>query len=145
MPANIVGDYGENMLVQDAGVRLEVQPFAQKGCVNEFISKDAKYQEANTAMPILSCPYAQLPSQSSSKQGCQAKSLKYRIEVNTTKEIRVVVDEVKDSSIVPSYRSLWSLTLRSGAHGIEVSVKSIALKDANITALRISMDFQPVS
>ena len=132
--------YGANMLVPRTGVRLEMQPFDAHGCLAEESSGSGEPPGGQ-----LPCPYANPPARASAQHGCHSKALGYRVAVNTTSEVSVVVEGVVDSVDSPSVSSAWTLTLRRGARGIELRVQATALGTANVTAVRLSSDFTPSS
>ena len=131
--------YGVNVLVPRTGLRLEMQPFDARGCLAE------EGKLGSTESAVLPCPYANPPAHTSAQHGCHSKALGYRVAVNTTSEVSVVIAGVVDSVDSPSISSSWTLTLRRGARGIEVRVEATALGAANVTAVRLSSDFTPQS
>lgn len=116
------GVYGPNMLVGEQGVRLEVQPFA------------------NAALP-----YSQSPARSSAIEGCHTTPLSYRVTANSSDETAVDIGGIVDDTSGPTAQSHWSLALRRGARGLELSVHTSVLVATNVTAIRLAMDFNPVS
>ena len=131
--------FGENMLVPGLGVRLEVQPFSSRGCV--------QHEHGIGAMPSLQCPYAQLPPRSAREhgEGCHTSPLAHRIVTNTSEEVSLVIGGVSDAVGSPAVSSAWTLTLRRGARGLELQVHATAQADAEVTAVRIAHDFAPRS
>ena len=101
--------YGVNVLVPRTGVRLEMQPFDARGCMapNPYPEGGG---ELGSGKPVLPCPYANSPARTSAQHGCHSKALGYRVAVNTTSEVSVVIEGVVDSVDSSTVSSAWTLT-----------------------------------
>jgi hypothetical protein len=137
--------YGENVLVPRTGVRLEMQPYDVRGCMEAEEQPLVGSSGHTPELLLLPCPYAAQPARSSSQHGCRTRTLAYKVGAHTTSEVSVTIEGVVDSADGPRVSSTWTLTLRRGSRGVELRVAATALANANVTAVRLSFDFAPHS
>lgn len=80
------GAYGANMIVETTGIRIEVQPFDDAGCVSNM-PRSCGGEGASGAgggglgldtMPVFDCPYSNTPPRSSGREGMYSYCRSYQ-------------------------------------------------------------------